>query len=548
MDKYDTLISNARRKVTKGRKRSAKADTSSKLKQQKLTDSIANANMVTQAKVDDLIFDFIEQGLLPLNTVMLPAFRDLIHGLQPNRAVMDRKTLRNLINSEMKDIKAKLVVILKNQKFVATTTDCWSAFGKGYIGVAIHWIDSKTLVRKSACLALRRLKGSYTFDVIAQELEKIHKEYRIDGRIVRTTTDSGSNFVKAFTVFGEKTEVNVEREEDEDSDLDHEDLSGTEAFDVADTFEQNQDSDEYFLPRHQRCSCHLLNLIATKDSLRAETDAAYKKLSRAAFAKCNALWNKFDRSSKTVETVNDTLGLGLKRPNQTRWNSTFMAVERLVKLIGKNGEETFQTVCEKLDVSKFSRNELTFLHDYVKAMGPLAKALNILQSQMKMYMGYLAPTISKLREMLVEQSSAVSPSPSTCKPLLHALIDGLDSRFSTLVSDPETIAAAILHPKFKTSWTEDQNVIEAGTKYVRATLRAMAMASRNETEDLQTADNAEIAGNDDDNDNNFFKRIRRPVSNNFENTNSVLQQFLSSTVSNINLVASNPLIKSCLSN
>ena len=83
---------------------------------------------------------------------------------------------------------------------------------------------------------------------------------------------------------------------------------------------------------------------------------------------------------------------------------------------------------------------------------------------------------------------------------------------------------------------------------MRATLRAMAMASKNEAEDLQTADNAEIAGNDDDNDNNFFKRIRRPVSNNFENTDSVLQQFLSSTVSNINLVASNPLIKSCLSN
>ena len=499
MDKYDTLISNAKRKVTKGRKRSAKADTSSKLKQQKLTDLIANAYMVTQAKVDDLIFDFIVQGLLPLNTVMLPAFCHLIHGLQPNHAVMDRKTLRNLINSEMKDIKAKLVVILKNQKSVATTTDCWSAFGREYIGVTIHWIDSKTLIRKSACLSLRRLKGSYTFDVIAQELEKIHKKYRIDGRIVRTTTDSGSNFVKTFTVFGEKTEVNVEKE-DEDSDSDDEDVSGTEAFDVADTSKQNQDSDEYFLSRHQKCSCHLLNLIATKDSLKAETDAAYKKLSRAAFAKYNALWNKIGRSSKAVETVNDTLGLGLKRPNQTRWNSTFMAVERLVKLIDKNGKETFQTVCEKLDGSKFSINELAFLHDYLKAMGPLAKALNILQSQMKMYMRYLAPTISKLHEMLVEQSSTVSLSPSTSKPLLHALIDGLVSRFSTLVSDPETIAAAILHPKFKTSWTEDQNVIEAGTKYVRATLRAMAMASRNEAEDLQTADNAEIAGNDDDDD------------------------------------------------
>ena len=45
--------------------------------------------------------------------------------------------------------------------------------------------------------------------------------------------------------------------------------------------------------------------------------------------------------------------MGLKRPNQTRGNSTFMAVERLAQLVEKNGEDALHDVCVKLDMPKF---------------------------------------------------------------------------------------------------------------------------------------------------------------------------------------------------
>ena len=58
--------------------------------------------------------------------------------------------------------------------------------------------DSTTLQCKSAYMALRRVKGRHMCDAIESILDDIHAEYRIRKTTVRTTTDNGANFVKAF--------------------------------------------------------------------------------------------------------------------------------------------------------------------------------------------------------------------------------------------------------------------------------------------------------------------------------------------------------------
>lgn len=105
--------------------------------------------------------------------------------------------------------------------YVATTTDCWSARQRSYLGVTCHWIDNTSLERNSAALACIRLKGSHTFDVLAAALEEIHSEYHIREKVTRTTTDSGSNFLKAFRLYGEEIEEEATNEQEEsDSTLD----------------------------------------------------------------------------------------------------------------------------------------------------------------------------------------------------------------------------------------------------------------------------------------------------------------------------------------
>lgn len=69
---------------------------------------------------------------------------------------------------------------------------------RSYLGITVHWIDSKTLKRGSAALTCRRMKGKHSYDVLAKAINSVFLEYHIQNKVCCTTTDSGSNFVKAF--------------------------------------------------------------------------------------------------------------------------------------------------------------------------------------------------------------------------------------------------------------------------------------------------------------------------------------------------------------
>lgn len=349
-------------------------------------------------------------------------FRKLIEGLTPKKSIMCRKTVMERINERFQKMRKNLMSTLQQQRFVATTTDCWSAHHKSYIGLTIYWIDQATMDRKSAALSCRRLKGSHTYEVLAEALEGIHSEYGIIDKIVKTTTDNGSNFCKAFAMFGE--DFNIENEtalttsaNNSNTDINTDVSAATSVgevntgeieFNAVDELLRCTDGD-FRLPAHQRCACHTLNLVATTDACAAESDAVFKKTCRSTFAKCQAMWNKQSRSVQASELIADTFGLHLVVPNQTRWNSTYFAVERLNRVVGDKGLDALNSLCDKLGLVQFRRTEVAFLSEYVTVMKPLATALDILQCETKAFMAYLVPTLVVLMQKLqfLQQTASI---------------------------------------------------------------------------------------------------------------------------------------------
>ncbi|XP_046604998.1 uncharacterized protein LOC124297738 [Neodiprion virginianus] len=218
---------------------------------------------------------------------------------------------------------------------VCTTADVWSNNCRRFMGVTVHWIDQGNLQRKSAAIACRRFSGTHSYDRIAALLTEIHSTFKLNPeKVVAVVTDNGSNFIKAFRVFGVNmpddffyaglTSGNAGGSTNEDensaSDLEY----TTIAEDTA-AYENmpDDDSQNFELPKHFRCASHTLNLTATQDALKGIKCSEQLSASHSeVMDRCTELW-RITRSPKNYEILKEALEVALLRPVVVRWNSLY---------------------------------------------------------------------------------------------------------------------------------------------------------------------------------------------------------------------------------
>uniref|UniRef100_A0A0F8CGS4 HAT C-terminal dimerisation domain-containing protein n=1 Tax=Larimichthys crocea TaxID=215358 RepID=A0A0F8CGS4_LARCR len=145
---------------------------------------------------------------------------------------------------------------------------------------------------------------------------------------------------------------------------------------------------------------------------------------------------------------------------------------------------------KQTDISAF-KNSTSNLRKHVTKVHPnkLSKYTDLLESHRKrksssssdtpvknakitaftaVHMGLLLPTLYQLRDKLKRLESSCK----TSTPLVHALQQGIQKRFGDIMKEPELIAAPILLPRFRTSWTTEENILNAGLDYIRNHLDA----------------------------------------------------------------------------
>ncbi|KAK7118843.1 hypothetical protein R3I94_022373 [Phoxinus phoxinus] len=113
-------------------------------------------------------------------------------------------------------------------------------------------------------------------------------------------------------------------------------------------------------------------------------------------------------------------------------------------------EQDLQETCEKLLVTRFKATELTFIQEYVQVMAPLAKALDVLQSDKMAYTGVLVPTISILLNKMEQMKHEANMH--HCNPLVDAIISGVKRRFGYIFQDTRLLIASAAHPMFRLAY------------------------------------------------------------------------------------------------
>jgi hypothetical protein len=56
-------------------------------------------------------------------------------------------------------------------------------------------------------LACHRIEGPQTFERLAELISDVHARFGLEGKIMRTVTDNGANFLKSFRKFGPRSGI-----------------------------------------------------------------------------------------------------------------------------------------------------------------------------------------------------------------------------------------------------------------------------------------------------------------------------------------------------
>ena len=173
-------------------------------------------------------------------------------------------------------MKRSLTELFSEPDYLCTIADIWGTNQKSYVTVKAHWLNF-TYVRKSTTIPWRYFIGTHEFSARASHLNSINEDYLTPNKIVKTVTDNGSNFVKAFREYAAKSVKEKESElsvfsvsEDFDDGFycDEDTIAIKPVGHILGSSIDDINSENFYLSENLRCCSHRLNLVAQKDSER----------------------------------------------------------------------------------------------------------------------------------------------------------------------------------------------------------------------------------------------------------------------------------------
>ncbi|XP_028311290.1 uncharacterized protein zbedx [Gouania willdenowi] len=386
---------------------------------------------LTQAKIDNIIFNYIVEDCLSFYVLEQPGFKKLIASLTEGSKTMDRVTLFTKVDQGFSKMREQLLSKFSGIQYICSTADIWTANNRSFFGMTCHWIDPDSLERKSAALAFVRLQGRITYDTIAARIHDIHVAYSIESKVQTTVTDNGSPFASVFKEFL------LDRQESDD------DIGIYENVSTVLEGEPEQDM-LLFLPSVQRCASHTLEQIVTQDFWQAVSQGPMCQLHYSAMSKVCAIWTKCHNLQVGMDIAEEIGKMARFVPAVIRWNMEYCAVQKVVAL----SERELTELCARLEVVRLQPEEMAFLKEYVTVFHPLAFALELFQAEQKCFLGLVIPTVLSLKNKLNEQKDGAN----YFGDVIGAIVTAIDVRFHELFSSTEAKFATATTPQFRLWW------------------------------------------------------------------------------------------------
>ncbi|XP_015794375.1 zinc finger BED domain-containing protein 1-like [Tetranychus urticae] len=362
-------------------------------------------NMISSIKsgdlkstIDEKLIWWIIDDSRPFNMVESKAFKSFIKSLNSNYDAPGRKSVTDKIEKLYGTKKELVISHLKMIRSFTLTTDLWTdtTNTRSYIGLTIHFIDNYVPIK--LCLAAKEFPHNHSAQNISTLIKDILDQFEIDIEIIfATVTDSAANMKLAMK-----------------------DISAN----------------------HIGCVAHKLNLVVT-DSLEFDRDLVN------LIVKIRTIVTYFKQSNKASlalieEQKKDGVDqlLKLKQDVLTRWNSTYIMIERMLKLRNYVSLSLRKLLREDLDLDY---REIEQLNDVMLLLKPFYQMTLDMSGENYVTISRVIPLVTMVFNLL----NTIQTTTYIGATLKAKLVSNLEERFANIERNHLFAFSTILDPRFK---------------------------------------------------------------------------------------------------
>jgi hypothetical protein len=134
---------------------------------------------------------------IPFSAVDDEEFRDFARDLSAEFRVPGRTKLSELVDDLFSNIEKEVFASLKEAEFISLTTDSATTVASDSMSAVTAHFISKDWQARSFLLALDRLDGSHTGEMLKSVVDEVVERWRAFGKVFGIATDGAANILKA---------------------------------------------------------------------------------------------------------------------------------------------------------------------------------------------------------------------------------------------------------------------------------------------------------------------------------------------------------------
>ena len=395
------------------------------------------------------ILAWIVDDMMPFNVIENKRFCDIIYECEPRFKMPCDSTFKDRLSESVGYTTTQLRQLMdKTMVKFSFTTDLWTAIHTPYIGVTIHWLSSDFVLHQ-ALLTIEKLPYPHDADHIEDVLRNTFEAWELQEKTFVGVTDNAASMKKAMRQLG---------------------------------------------VMHIGCTAHTIQL-AVNDGVNLIKDSLVKRAKelnnflvnrdkyRERFRDIQrSLYQRNINNSSTCQIL-DAIGSDTK----TRWNSTFILLERLLILrnainelqiqLSRDSDRKVRNDGETLSNLLLSENEWLGIVELVRLLEPFAKATGLISGSTYPTLSQMFPTLHCLFKHLDQLNLILTHSE------IRKVHEKITQSIHTRYQDPKTTGflATFLDPRFKsmifaTESEKIQTIAALKTKMTESTQIGVQMA------------------------------------------------------------------------